>query len=1222
MASGSLNSDNGTTVAQTLEACDEAPTTWADRGEPLDEIPAGPSASDPCATWANSPQTIERINSESSDADTVDIPVPVSGSAQTIDASGGVHAPAQQMAVFPVAGRPPMVSAVAGDLQVDMIGRAVPPKDANLNDMTTGERNGNERTLPLAPLTTVIGGRRGPANYEMLGELGRGGMGIVYKARDRRLNRLVALKMIRATHADEIQLNRFKIEAESVAMLRHPNILQIFDIGESDGSPYVALELLEGGSLADRLKGTPLPPKQAAEWMVPMALAMDAAHQAGVVHRDLKCANILFTSDGTPKITDFGLAKRLEMDEGQTHTGQVMGTPSYMAPEQARGETKSAGPPADIYALGAMLYEMLTGRPPFKGISAMETVRQVLEQDPVSPSRVQFRVPRDLEIICMKCLQKEPRKRFATAKEMADDLNRYLRGEPIRARRTPPLERAVKWTKRHTTAAAVIAFVTVGAVSMIGTGVWYLNHKRTAELFAARSEATLKEETANDLIRARDAMSKNDMIKGHEVLTSRMNFLEGEKKQGLASLYKQTEQMLGEVELALAADQKRQAEQQAKDAVQDRYASFLAHRKEAIVRDTRFTGIMLPANLRLTRKAAEDALGIFARRGAGDTWELGDLPATLTSQQQAQVKDGCYELLLVLSEVVASQDNGQIDRALAILGSADRLRPNHSRAYYLKKAFLLAKSNDRAGEERELAAAQLAHPESAFDYFLIGQEKYKRHKYADAIRDFESALRLKPEHFWARCLQGICYIQTLQFAAAKSCLGACLETDPDFAWLYLLRGSGSGGFAARYLSQASENPARAAEFKKSAEFEFDEAEADLSQALERLKNTPDEDLTYVLLVNRGINRFQRMRLDEAAADYNEAIRSKKDPFVAHAELGRVFQEQGKSAEAIEQFSRAIAIEPDWAPLYRGRAKVRQERPDSTAADRAAALADLKMAIDKEQMAIDKEKGEIRVTALDHTNRARLFYFDERFVEALEETQLALKAAPDLVEARVFQIQVLLKLRRYNDVISACDAVVAMGKKSAVIYQLRGLAQSARDNYASAVRDFSRALEIRPLDARLLAQRGWAYLLFDSPKPAKVDFEAAIELDPADPDARNGRGMAHARLGDYRAATADASEAIRLGKAKALITYNAARIYAVAASAAASDPGENGRAARQMSSRYQDIAVHLIREAFEQESPAKRAAFWQDAIQPDPALKAIRRRLNYEELIASNKKPGS
>jgi tetratricopeptide (TPR) repeat protein len=214
------------------------------------------------------------------------------------------------------------------------------------------------------------------------------------------------------------------------------------------------------------------------------------------------------------------------------------------------------------------------------------------------------------------------------------------------------------------------------------------------------------------------------------------------------------------------------------------------------------------------------------------------------------------------------------------------------------------------------------------------------------------------------------------------------------------------------------------------------------------------------------------------------------------------------------------------------------------------------------------------------------------------------------------------LRRYDEVISACDAAIELGKKSALIYELRGLAEAARADYAGAIRDYSRALEIRPHDGRLLVHRGWAYLLFDSPKPALVDFEEAIKVDPADPDARNGRGMAHARLGDHRAAVADAKEALRLGKSQARVSYNAARIYAVAASVAASDLSENGRVARQNSSRYQDAAVQLIREAFEQESPAKRAAFWQDAIQPDPALKAIRRRLNYEELIAANKKPGT
>ena len=218
-------------------------------------------------------------------------------------------------------------------------------------------------------------------------------MGVVYKARQRGLNRLVALKMIRGgSQARAEQFARFRVEAEAVARLRHPNIVQIYEIGEADGLPFVALELLEGGGLDDRLAGTPQPGRQAAELVVTLARAVHAAHQAGIVHRDLKPANVLFTADGVPKITDFGLAKRIDADDGQTESGQIMGTPSYMAPEQAQGHARDVGPAADVYALGAILYEMLTGRPPFKGETPMETVRQVVDDEPVPPSRLVPRV--------------------------------------------------------------------------------------------------------------------------------------------------------------------------------------------------------------------------------------------------------------------------------------------------------------------------------------------------------------------------------------------------------------------------------------------------------------------------------------------------------------------------------------------------------------------------------------------------------------------------------------------------------------------------------------------------------------------------------------------------------------------------------------------------------------------------------------------------------------
>lgn len=294
--------------------------------------------------------------------------------------------------------------------------------------------------------------------YEILGELGRGGMGVVYKARHLALNRIVAIKMVLAgSHANPAMLARFKAEAEAVAKLQHPNVVQIFEIGEHHGSPFFALEFVDGGSLDGKINATPQPPRQAAELVETLARAMHACHQKGIVHRDLKPANVLLTSDGMAKITDFGLMKQLDADSGQTKTGAIMGTPSYMAPEQAEGRIKDIGPRTDVYALGAILYELLTGRPPFKAATPMETVLQVINEEPVSVSQLHLKVPRDLETICHKCLQKVGARRYATAGAFATDLKRWLNGDPITARpiRTP--ERIWRWCRRKPAVAALLA---------------------------------------------------------------------------------------------------------------------------------------------------------------------------------------------------------------------------------------------------------------------------------------------------------------------------------------------------------------------------------------------------------------------------------------------------------------------------------------------------------------------------------------------------------------------------------------------------------------------------------------------------------------------------------------------------------------------------------------------------------------------------------------------
>jgi predicted Ser/Thr protein kinase len=269
--------------------------------------------------------------------------------------------------------------------------------------------------------------------YEVLGELGKGAMGVVYKACEISLNRLVALKMIKDDFPDEQERERFRREAKAVARLEHPNIVRVYRFEEPEaGRPYFVMELVEGSDLAKRLDAGPLAPREAAELVEVLARAVHHAHQCGIVHRDLKPGNVLLTAARTPKVSDFGLAKHLDLQTSLAPSGAVIGTPSYMAPEQAGGKTKQVGPAADVYALGVILYECLTGRPPFRAATLLETLEQVCTQEPVPVRQLQPRTPRDLEIVCLKCLEKDARHRYPSAEALADDLSRYRQGEPIR----------------------------------------------------------------------------------------------------------------------------------------------------------------------------------------------------------------------------------------------------------------------------------------------------------------------------------------------------------------------------------------------------------------------------------------------------------------------------------------------------------------------------------------------------------------------------------------------------------------------------------------------------------------------------------------------------------------------------------------------------------------------------------------------------------------------
>jgi mono/diheme cytochrome c family protein len=358
--------------------------------------------------------------------------------------------------------------------------------------------------------------------YELVRVVDQGGMGVVYEAVQVALGRTVAVKMISSLSLRPKLVARFQAEAEAAAQLQHPNFVQVFEVGQVRGRPYFSMEYVGGGSLAQLIARTPLPPRHAAELVETLARAVHTAHERGIVHRDLKPGNVMLADDGTPKIADFGLAKRLGEDSGHTQSGEILGTPNYMAPEQAEGKRDAIGPPTDVYALGAMLYELLTRKPPFDGAGGLDWLRLITTQEPVAPSRLAPGVPRDLEAVCMKCLEKAPAQRYASAQELADDLRRFLDGHPVVARRAGVIRRAWKWVRRHPRKTALVAVLAVlAALPLFPLVADYRARRRVrlkAEQQAPLAREILQRNCSECHDRAGAAVKKNFNVLNHAAL--------------------------------------------------------------------------------------------------------------------------------------------------------------------------------------------------------------------------------------------------------------------------------------------------------------------------------------------------------------------------------------------------------------------------------------------------------------------------------------------------------------------------------------------------------------------------------------------------------------------------------------------------------------------------------------------------------------------------------
>jgi hypothetical protein len=609
------------------------------------------------------------------------------------------------------------------------------------------------------------------ADYEIIQLLGRGGMGVVYKALDVRLRRLVALKTFEPGRVPSPrELLRFRAEAEAVARLQHPNIVQIFEIGERDRIPFLAFELAEGGTLADRLRQFPFAPRAAAELLETLARAIHHAHEQGIIHRDLKPANVLFASGNTPKLTDFGLAKVLEEDAGEqrdaTRTGEPIGTPRYMSPEQATGQNDRIGPATDVYALGTLLYECLTGQVPFVASSVVETLQRIRTDDPVSPRQLQPSIPRDLATICLNCLHKDPARRYASAQALADDLRRFLDGKPILARPTPVWEKAVKWCKRRPTQAALVA---VGALllfaGIVGAVAWNrVEQKRIAS----------KRERVETLVaEGQIAIAHNDETTAAGKFQEAWEIVEGEP-----ALRDYSTGVLGWL------DHARRMRNQYHWKLRIPPPEYPERRDEAF-----FLSLMLNPEKR-------DSLA-SARESIASAFSL-TLPNDRVWNQER-------ERLAILEADLLLACTGPTE-ALARL---DAQSAGASRLFHIRRAAYLHQLGRRAEAETASREAEKFPPDEQVARFFAGMQRVRNRDFASAAHDFEAVLDAEPQHFAARLFLAVCAMKLDRPGEAKVGLTACIAQRPYCPWSYQLRGEceeklGNATAAKRDFTRAAE----------------------------------------------------------------------------------------------------------------------------------------------------------------------------------------------------------------------------------------------------------------------------------------------------------------------------------------------------------------------------------------------------------------------------------
>lgn len=581
----------------------------------------------------------------------------------------------------------------------------------------------------------------------VIGELlGQGAMADVYRARHQGLRRDVALKFFGLGAL--LGATRIRTEAEAIARLAHPHIIQIYDVGEHEGVPYLALELAEQGTLARKLQRFPFAPAAAAELICSLAEAVQHAHSKGVVHRDLKPANVLITADGVAKISDFGLAKifgrDVEAGADVTRTGDTLGTPRYMAPEQASGDRDQIGPATDIYALGVLLYECLTGRAPFVAAGVAETLYSIRRDDPPPPRRWQPAIPRDLETICLQCLQKSPEARYASAQSLADDLRRFLRREPIHARATPLWERGWKWCRRKPAQAALVAWVTLASLSSLTAAI-------VLPQVENRRVNGLRQQVATLMADGRAALDRDDTEQAEAKFAEAWRIVQAE-----SALSDHSTGVTGWLDHARNESNRYRWQQRVPPR------AFDDRRDEALL-----LGLLVIDGIENPVEQAEHAI-----EAALDLTIAGD-PRWQSERSK----------LLLLQFELQSRATGAAD----VLAALDASGIEPSRTVMEFRARLLDEAGQSANADSLRSTASQFPANAVKDRFWTGMCRVREANFTGAAGDFEQVLRAEPEHFTARLFHAVCCLHLDRPAEANVALTACIAQRPYFAWNFYFR---------------------------------------------------------------------------------------------------------------------------------------------------------------------------------------------------------------------------------------------------------------------------------------------------------------------------------------------------------------------------------------------------------------------------------------------------